>query len=74
MTWHVRYRDGAAEELVRFLTPELAIDSACELIDRGCEVFSIGMETLEDSISMPEIMKIYAIWELAKRGRGLLSG
>jgi hypothetical protein len=43
-------------------TPELAIEAACRLIDDGCDVLGIGTGPLADSISRPEITRIYAIW------------
>ena len=41
--WHVQYRKNKAEHIGWFPTPEEAIESACGLIDDGCEVYGIGL-------------------------------
>jgi hypothetical protein len=41
MTWHVQYREGGTDHLVRYPTPEEAIESACRLIDKGCDVYGM---------------------------------
>jgi len=33
MTWEVLYREGGTDHLVKYPTPEEAIESACRLID-----------------------------------------
>jgi hypothetical protein len=71
MIWHVQY---GADTVVRFQTPEAAIEAACQLIDCGHEVTGLGMGDITDSISKVEIAKIYAIWARASasRRRGLI--
>jgi hypothetical protein len=66
MTWHVQYRRGAAEVVARYPSPELAIETACRLIDDGCDVYGIGTGPLADSIAKDQISRIYAIWARAK--------
>ena len=66
MPWHVQYREHSAEHVLHCLTPEAAIEAACELIDQGSDVFGIGTGSLTDSISTPEIARIYDLWARAK--------
>ncbi len=49
-----------------FPSPEAAIESACRLIDDGCDVFGIGTGGLADSIEREEIAGIYAMRARAK--------
>ncbi len=44
------------------LTPELAIEAACKLIDGGADVHGIGNGVLTDSIRRDQIARIHAIW------------
>ncbi len=62
MTWHVQYRDGSADHVVRYPTPELAIEAACRLIDAGHDVYGIGTGPLSDSIGRHQIARIYDLW------------
>jgi hypothetical protein len=62
MTWHVQYRLGAVDQVVRYPNPELAIEAACHLIDDGRDVYGIGTGPLTDSIGREEIARIYALW------------
>jgi hypothetical protein len=64
--WHVQYRKCEAEHIGWFATPEEAIETACGLIDDGCNVFGIGSGSLDDSISKEQIARIYALWAKAK--------
>jgi hypothetical protein len=66
MAWHVQYREGAAERIARYSSPEQAIESACRLIDHGCDVYGVGTGPLTDSIGRDEIARIYGIWAKAK--------
>ena len=66
MTWLVQYRDEAIDRLVRYPSPEKASEAACRLLDDGCDVYSIGLGSLDDSITKAEIARIYAIWVQAK--------
>jgi hypothetical protein len=68
MAWRVQYREGGTDHLVKYPTPEEAIESACRLIDRGCDVYGVGMSTgsLTTSISRDEIARIYAFWARPK--------
>ena len=62
MTWLVQYRDDATDRLVRYPSPEQAIEAACHLLDDGCDVYSMSMGSLDHSITKAEIARIYAIW------------
>jgi len=64
--WHVRYRKSEAEQIGWFLTPEEAIETACGLIDEGCDVYGIGVGSLDDSIAKNQIARIYDFWAKAK--------
>lgn len=66
MTWHVQYRKDTTDRVMRHPSPELAIESACRLIDDGCDVYGIGTGPLSDSIERNEITRIYALWSRAK--------
>jgi hypothetical protein len=70
MSWHVQYRQGAAEVVASYPSPELAIETACRLIDDGCDVYGIGTGPLTDSIARDQIARIYAIWARAKHPFG----
>lgn len=61
MTWLVQYRDAAKDRLARYPSPEQAIKAACSLIDNGCDVYRIGMGSLDYSIGKDQIARIYAI-------------
>jgi hypothetical protein len=67
--WHVQYRKNEVEHIGWFATPEEAIETACGLIDDGCNVFGIGSGSLDDSISKEQIARIYALWAKAKSCR-----
>ena len=62
MIWHVQYRKDAVDLIVRQSTPEQAIETACGLIDEGCDVYGIGTGPLSDSIDREHIDRIYALW------------
>jgi hypothetical protein len=63
MTWHVQVtRSGGAAEVLRFSTPELAIEAACRMLDEDSDVFGIGTGPLRDSIDRDQIRRIYEIW------------
>jgi hypothetical protein len=66
MTWHVQYREGAAERIDWHASPENAIEAACRLIDAGHDVYGIGTGPLTDSIERKQIARIYALWARAK--------
>ncbi len=61
--WHVQYRIRASDHIGMFTTPEQAIESACQLMDQGHEVFGIGVGPLSDSIGSADIARIYAMWK-----------
>ena len=52
--------------IVRYPSPELAIEAACRLMDEGCYVYGIGTGPLTDSIDKDQIARIYAIWQREK--------
>jgi len=62
MTWFVQYKQLGADQLVRVRTPEQAIETACHLLDDGCEVYGIGTGPLTDSIGKEQIARIYDMW------------
>ena len=66
MTWHVQYRTGPEDHIVRHPTPELAIEATCRLIDDGCDVYGIGTGPLANSIERNQIARIYALWARAR--------
>ena len=65
-TWHVQYRQGGEDLIASHATPELAIETACLLIDDGCDVYGIGTGPLTDSITKMQIARIYDIWARAR--------
>ena len=62
MDWLVQYRKDGTDHVERHPTPEDAIETACQLIDEGSDVYGIGAGSLSDSIGRDEIAKIYNIW------------
>jgi hypothetical protein len=71
MTWHVQYRDADINRIERHPSPEMAIESACRLIEDGRDVFGIGTGPLEESITRDEIARIYVLWVRAKHPFGI---
>jgi hypothetical protein len=61
MTWHVQYSANGEDRVSQHPTPEMAIETACDLIDSGHEVKGIGTGELTDSIGVEQIAKIYSI-------------
>jgi electron transfer flavoprotein alpha/beta subunit len=70
MPWRIQYRDESGVSVLRFPTPERAIEAACLLLDKGLQVVGIGVGDLEDSIAESEIARIYAMWARAKKPFG----
>jgi hypothetical protein len=66
MPWFVRYKKSAEDQLARMRTPEQAIETACRLLDDGCEVYGIGTGALTDSIEKEQIARIYDLWVRAR--------
>jgi hypothetical protein len=66
MEWFVRHRKSGADQLVWQATPEHAIETACQLLDEGHDVFAIGTGSLADSIETDQIALIYDIWVRAR--------
>jgi len=67
MTWQIRLRDPAMQErIVRVSNPEKAIEVACQLMDDGWIVASIGEGSLAVALGHEEFARIYAIWARAK--------
>jgi hypothetical protein len=60
--WFVQYIKSGMSQLVRMETPEQAIETACALLDEGCEVSGLGMGPLANSIDQDQIARIYEIW------------
>jgi len=73
MTWHVQYWKDATDHIERHPSPERAIESACRLIDDGCDVYGVGTGLLSDSIEREQIARIYAMWARAKFPLGKIS-
>lgn len=48
--WHVQYRNGTIDRVEWFIDCELAIETACRLVDAGCDVYGLGSGSLNDSI------------------------
>jgi hypothetical protein len=67
MTWHVQYQQDGTDRLARYPTPEEAIESACRLIDEGCDVSRMGTDEFANSIGRDEIARIYAFWARPRR-------
>ena len=65
MPWHIQYREGGTDHFVSYPTPEEAVESACRLIDEGCDGYGLGAGSLT-SISRDEIARIYAFWARPK--------
>lgn len=70
MPWHVQYKAESGVSVLRFPTPERAIEGACLLLDKGLQVVGIGAGDLDNSIAEIEIARIYAIWARAKKPFG----
>ena len=67
MTWHVQFTKlGGVTEIVRFTTPERAIEEACRMLDDGYDVFGIGTGPLSDSIDRGQITRIHEIWKAGR--------
>ena len=62
MPWFVRYRESAADLIVRMRTPQQAIETACRLLDDGADVYAIGTGPLTNSIERAQIDRIYEMW------------
>jgi hypothetical protein len=73
MTWHVQYHKDATDHIVRYPSPERAIEAACRLIDDGCDVYGVGTGPLSDSIEREQIVRIYAMWARVKFPFGRIS-
>jgi hypothetical protein len=54
-TWHVDYRNRGSEQIVRLSATEEAIESACRLIEDGCEVHGSGEGPLIDCIGKDRV-------------------
>jgi len=68
MDWHVQFREDGATLISHFGTPKQAIQAACLLLDKGCDVFGIGTGALTDSIEQSDIARIYKLWSCARPG------
>lgn len=66
MTWFVQYKRLGDDHLVQTITPEQAIETACHLLDDGCDVYGIGTGQLTDSIGKEQITRIYDMWVRAR--------
>ena len=73
--WYVQYRQGQADRVEWFPTSELAIEAGCILIDKGCDVYGIGVGSLDDAVSRDHISRIYSLWaKLRPRSRQAITG
>jgi hypothetical protein len=66
MDWFIQYRFGEADCSTRLKNLDDAIETACMLMDNGCDVSSIGYQTLDNAVAKPDIENIYSIWVRAK--------
>jgi len=66
IAWDVLFLDGKEERLARYENHALAIDAACELINKGYEVHGISRGPLAYPIGKQTITHIYAIWAREK--------
>jgi len=66
-TWHVQYRDEDGRHLRRYLTPEGAVQAACEMMDEGIKVDAIGVGHPDNAIGPAKVADIYKIWLLVRR-------
>ena len=66
MTWFVQYKQVDSDHLVQTGTPEQAVETACRLLDDGCDVYGIGTGPLTDSIGKEQITRIYEMWDRTK--------
>jgi hypothetical protein len=64
--WYVQYRRDKADKVEWFTACELAIEAACVLIHDGCDVYGIGVGSLDDAVSKDHITRIYALWAKVK--------
>ena len=71
--WHVQYQKHEVGHVAWYATPEEAIEAACALIDESCDVYGIGLGSLDDSIAKDQIARIYALWSRGKPRRVSLS-
>jgi hypothetical protein len=65
MDWFIRYRTDDQTHVDRYPSLDVAIESACRLMDNGHVVYGIGYKTGDNSIAKPEIDDIYSIWRRA---------
>jgi hypothetical protein len=66
MDWFIQYRSGETDNVARHNSLDGAIESACKLLDDGCDVFSIGYQTIDNAVSKQDIESVYSIWVSAK--------
>jgi hypothetical protein len=66
LDWHVQYRKHEVDHVGWYATPGEAIVAACVLIDESCDVYGIGLGSLDDSVASDQIAKIYAVWSRAR--------
>jgi hypothetical protein len=64
--WHVQFSRINVDHVEMHPTPEAAIESACLLMDQGCDVYGIGTGALTDSIERNQISRIYELWARAR--------
>ena len=66
MSWHIQYWERGADCFVRYPSPESAIEAACLLMDKGCDVYGIGSGPVANSIEREQIGRIYEFWARGK--------
>lgn len=66
MDWLIQYHSGGFDRITRRQSLDEAIETACMLLDEGCDVSSIGFKTLDNAVLRHDIENIYSIWVRAK--------
>ncbi len=65
-SWHIHYRQGAADLIEGFESSDAATEAACRLLDNGSEVIGIGAGPDESAIDREHLALIYASWVRAR--------
>jgi hypothetical protein len=66
MAWYIRFRFSGSGHISKHLTKEAAIEAACRMIRRKCEVVAIGAVPRATSLNRDQIARIYAEWSKTK--------
>ena len=66
MDWFIQHHSGGFDYITMRQSLDEAIETACRLLDEGCDVTGIGHKTLDNVVPMQDIESIYSIWVRAK--------